>query len=81
MGFAAGQLLRFADGDGQASETLGKYLCFAALCYQIALNSLPEGLERLKAQKRIDEAGDIYGKDVVSRALALGGGSAVAASD
>jgi hypothetical protein len=140
---AAAQTLEANPNDAQASETLGKYLCFvknrwqdglphlvraaevklrivaridmesgrsaqdslsladqywemageykqpfsrglhlrAALCYQTALNSLPEGLERLKAQKRIDEAGDIYGKDVVARALAAGGGTPVAVSE
>lgn len=140
---AAAEILEANPSDGQASETLGKYLCFvknrwqdglphlvraaevklrivaridleanrsaqdslaladqywemagdykqpfsrglhlrAALCYQTALSSLPEGLERLKAQKRIDEAGDIYGKDVVTRALASGGGTPVAVSE
>jgi hypothetical protein len=53
----------------------------AALCYQLALRSLPDGLEKLKAQKRIDEVGAIYGKDVVDRALASGGVPAPVASE
>lgn len=42
----------------------------AAFHYQSAANLLPDGLEKLKAQKRIDEAGEIYGKTEVARALA-----------
>jgi hypothetical protein len=53
----------------------------AARYYQLAQNSLPDGLEKLKAQKRIEEAGDIYGKDVVARALASGGAGDAAESE
>lgn len=44
----------------------------AAVCYQTAKATLPDGLEKLKAQKRIDEAGEIYGKEIVARVLAPG---------
>jgi hypothetical protein len=56
-------------GDYKQPFTRGLHLR-AALCYQTARNTLPDGLEKLKAQKRIDEAGEIYGKEVVARALA-----------
>lgn len=39
----------------------------AALCYQTAKDTLPDGLEKLKAQKRIDVVGEIYGKEVLER--------------
>jgi len=42
----------------------------AVYCYRAAQNTLPEGLEKLKAQKRIDEAAEIYGKEALERALA-----------
>lgn len=42
----------------------------AAQCYQTAHATLPDGLEKLKAHKRIDEVGEIYGKEIVARALA-----------
>ena len=38
--------------------------------YQTAIVLLDGGLERLKAQKRIDEAGEQYGKDEVQKVLA-----------
>ncbi|HEX5106723.1 MAG TPA: DUF1559 domain-containing protein [Pirellulaceae bacterium] len=41
----------------------------SALCYQTALDQLPDGLEKLKAQKRIDEVGEIYSPEEVARAL------------
>lgn len=44
----------------------------AAVCYQTAKATLPDGLEKLKAQKRIDEVGEIYGKEIVARVLAPG---------
>jgi hypothetical protein len=56
-------------GDYKQPFTRGLHLR-AALCYRSAQNTLPEGLEKLKAQKRIDEVTNIYGKEVVERALA-----------
>ncbi len=41
----------------------------AAYCYQLAAAQLSGGLEKVKAQKRLDEAKQLYGEEEVTRAL------------
>jgi hypothetical protein len=53
----------------------------AALCYQQAQNVLPDGLEKLKAQKRIDEVGEIYSKEELQRAIGSAGAQTAATTD
>jgi hypothetical protein len=42
----------------------------AAYCYEMASAGLASGLEKIRAQKRIDEAAAIYGREEIDRVLA-----------
>ncbi|MDX1948525.1 MAG: DUF1559 domain-containing protein [Pirellulaceae bacterium] len=53
----------------------------AVYCYQVAADQMAGGLEKIRAQKKLDEAVVIYGRDDIQRTLglAVGGGGGIPA--